>query len=446
MRYGNYFHRQGAKNRQNVPAHVLEVACDREGHCKSICESRPTAAVGAYRWATLGPMGYKTYTCPISRRCGGCELLNVPYEIQLRRKQSETEALFKEIIEADHATLDTIRGMERPLAYRHKAATPFAPGKMGIRCGFYERGTHDIVFCRECLVEAKGARKCLVDVAHVASDLNIGAYREDEGKGILRHAVVRVGYATKESLLTIVTNGETLPRSKELARRLMAKNKSLVGVVQNINPRRTNAILGPKNHIILGSPTMRDKLLGVTFEIGAASFYQTNPEQTEVLYDLAIEGIEGASTLLDAYCGCGTIGVCAAALAKRSGREIEVVGVEKVSEAVGSARKNARINDVAELARFKCADATEWMAKQTGRPFEALVLDPPRAGSTPEFLDGVCRLGPKRVVYVSCNTKTQVRDLAVLRQGGYRVKRISPVDLFPHTLHVETVCLLTHKN
>ena len=387
-------------------------------------------------------MGYKTYICPISKRCGGCELLAVPYELQLKRKQQEMEELFSDVLEHDHAELKEIVGMEEPLHYRHKAATPFAPGKR-MRCGFYERDSHRIVFCKDCLVEAKGARKILRDVAAVADELKISAYREDEGKGYLRHAVVRMGYATKDALLTIVVNGDRLPRAKEFAHRIKARNPRLTGIVQNVNTRRTNAILGNRTTCLLGSPVMHDALLGTTFEIGPTSFYQTNPAQTERLYRLAIDAIGDAHTLIDAYCGCGTIGICAATSARAEGRELEVIGVERVDTAIGSARKNARANDVADTCRFVCADATEWMRKQTGTPADALVLDPPRAGSTEEFLKGVLSIAPRRVVYVSCNPKTQVRDLEVLRAGGYRVDHVVPVDLFPHTKHVESVVSLT---
>ena len=391
-------------------------------------------------------MGYKTYTCPIAKRCGGCELLAVPYELQLKRKQHAMNELFAEVCAADEVSVEAIRGMDVPLAYRYKAATPFAPGSRAtgrrMRCGFYERGTHRIVYCPECLVEAKGARAILRDVARVADELHIRAYEEDRGRGVLRHAVVRVGYATDEVLLTLVTNGPDLPRATELVHRLRKRHPRITSVVQNINDRRTNAILGTRNRTLFGAGIMHDRLLGCTFEIGPTSFYQTNPAQTEVLYQLALEGIDETSSLLDAYCGTGTIGICAAAAAKRGSRDLSVVGVEQVSNAVGCARRNARANDLADLCRFVCTDATSWMGEQRRASFDAVVLDPPRAGSTPEFLHGVVQLAPQRIAYVSCNPTTQVRDLAILREGGYRVNRIIPVDLFPHTKHVECVALM----
>lgn len=386
-------------------------------------------------------MGYKTYTCAVAKKCGGCELLAVPYELQLKRKQRAMEELFAEVVEQDGATLEPIRGMRKPLAYRFKAASPYAPGKR-MRCGFYERGTHRLVYCKECLVEAHGVRAILNDVARVADDLSIPAYHEDSGKGVLCHAVVRRGFATKDVLLTLVTNGTNLPHREAFVNRLRKRHPELTSIVQNVNDRRTNAILGTRNSTLFGFGIMHDKLLGCTFEIGPTSFYQTNPAQTEVLYRLALDGIGDAETLLDAYCGTGTIGICAAFQARNRGGELRVVGVEQVSNAVGCARRNARANDVAQACRFVCADATEWMAGQTHGSLDAAVLDPPRAGSTPEFLNGLVKLAPQRIAYVSCNPTTQVRDLAILRAKGYRVQRITPVDMFPHTKHVETVVLL----
>lgn len=393
-------------------------------------------------------MGYKTYTCPQAKRCGGCELLAVPYELQLKRKQRAMEELFATIAEQDGAELAPIAGMDDPCAYRHKAASPYAPGSRAtggrMRCGFYERGTHRIAYCKECLAEAPEARAILCDVAHVADALHIPAYQEDRGRGVLRHAVVRCGYATKELLLTVVTNGETLPRADQFVHRMRKLHPRITSIVQNVNDRRTNAILGTRNRTLFGPGVMHDLLLGCTFEIGPTSFYQTNPQQTEVLYQIAIQGVTQANTLLDAYCGTGTIGICAAAQARDEGRTLKVVGVEQVSGAVGCARRNARTNHMEDRCRFVCADATRWMLEQKSAAFDAVLLDPPRAGATHEFLDSVVRLRPERVAYVSCNPTTQVRDLELLRGHGYRVHTIAPVDLFPHTKHVETVCLLTH--
>ncbi len=387
-------------------------------------------------------MGYKTFTCDIAKQCGGCEWLSVPYPIQLRRKQEEFEKQLGAQVAADGGQLNPIRGMEGdPLAYRHKAATPYAYVGGHIRCGFYAAGTHRIVPCKNCLVEDPQAREILNNVARAAEQLHIPAYNEDKGTGVLRHAVVRCGWATDDVLLTIVTNTQKLRGANDLVAALREKNPQLTSIVQNINDRRTNAILGKQSNVLYGPGVIHDRLLGCEFEIGPTTFYQTNPAQTEVLYRLAIEGAQlgGGGCVLDAYCGCGTIGICAAAVSN----EVQVTGVEKVSSAIKSAKKNAAANNVADRCEFVAADATAWMRRE-GREqgFDVVLMDPPRAGSTPEFLDGVADLAPKRVVYVSCNIATQARDLEVLRGRGYKIESATPVDMFPHTKHIESVVTL----
>lgn len=391
-------------------------------------------------------MGYRTYTCRIARECGGCEWLSVPYPIQLRRKQEEIAGLLANMVEEDGGELREIVGVEgEPVAYRHKAATPFAyAGRGRIACGFYARGTHRIVRCDECLVEDPCARKVLNAVARAAEKLHIPAYDEDRGTGVLRHAVVRCGYATDEVLLTVVTNTPQLRGAEKFVREVLSAAPEVTSIVQNVNSRRTNAILGFKNITLHGPGIMHDRLLGCTFEIGPTSFYQTNPAQTEVLYRLAIEGgrLSPGQRVLDAYCGTGTIGICAASAIN----ELQVIGVERVEGAVRSAKRNAEANSLAERCEFVAADATEWMARE-GRKlgFDVVLMDPPRAGSTPEFLEGVAALAPERVVYVSCNIQTQARDLEFIRNCGYRIESLTPVDMFPHTKHIESIATLARR-
>ena len=388
-------------------------------------------------------MGYKTYTCPIARDCGGCEWLAVPYPIQLRRKQEHVEALLGGAAERDGAVVEAIRGMDEPTRYRHKAATPFAHARGGrVACGFYAAGTHRIVPCESCLAEDERARRVLNAVARVAERLHVPPYDEDRGVGVLRHAVVRCGWQTDDVLLTLVSRVEELRDERHLVSELRAACPEVTSIVLNVNDRRTNAILGRRNRTLFGPGVMHDRLLGLTFEIGPTSFYQTNPAQTEVLYRLALDGAQGAHRMLDAYCGTGTIGVCAAA----SSNEMQVTGIEQVRGAVACAERNARANGVGDRCRFVAADATAWMAREgAGERFDAVVMDPPRAGSTPEFLAGVARLAPERVVYVSCNVVTQARDLEVLCAKGYRLARVAPVDMFPHTKHVECVAVLERR-
>lgn len=390
-------------------------------------------------------VGTETLGCPLGKRCGGCEWFDVPYPEQLARKDAAMRELFKPVGCAD--ALAPIVRMENPAGYRHKAATPFAPGKKGrVLSGFYARGTHRIVNCPACAVEAKGARDILNGVAGIAERLRIPAYREDTGRGLLRHAVVRMGWRTPEAMLTLVINNDVLPREKDFAREVHRLNRRIVTTAVNVNQRNTNAILGGTTRVIAGKHRMRDKLLGCTFEISPTAFYQTNPEQTETLYRLAIEGAElrEGDRVLDAYCGSGTIGLCAADAAREHDTHIEVVGVEKIAPAVTDAKRNARLNRLADRTRFFAGDATEYMreAASEGERFDVVILDPPRAGATETFLARTLELVPRRIVYVSCNPVTQARDFATLMRGGYRVARLTPVDMFPHTSHVETVAVL----
>ena len=427
-------------------------------------------------------MGYKTPTCSIARSCGGCEWLSVPYPIQLKRKQAQVEELLAPLASINNVTIEPIRGMDEPLAYRHKAATPFAPGKgRTVRSGFYASGTHKIIASKECLVEDGRARAILNDVAFLAGQFNIHAYQEDRGKGALRHGVVRCGYATNDVMLVLVVNGQHLPHEQEFIAALRKAHPELTSIFLNVNQKRTNAILGRETRLLWGSTSMSDKLLDCTFEIGPTSFYQTNPQQTEVLYQLAIDGAladcaltdceqtgatqagtaqaratqTDASTqaatsapasnlrVLDAYCGTGTIGLCLAHAAEAQGINLLLTGVDQVENNIQMARRNARNNKLE--AEFICDDATRYMQAlaKDGQNFDVIILDPPRAGSTPTFLKATAQLAQKKIVYVSCNVVTQARDLKVLLDSGFAIERVTPVDMFPHTKHVECVVMLS---
>lgn len=405
-------------------------------------------------------MGYKTPTCSIARSCGGCEWLSVPYPIQLKRKQAQVEELLAPLANINNVTIESIRGMDEPLAYRHKAATPFAPGKgRTVRSGFYASGTHKIIASKECLVEDSRARAILNDVAYLAGQFNIHAYQEDRGKGALRHGVVRCGYATDDVMLVLVVNGQHLPHEQEFVAALRKAHPELTSIFLNVNQKRTNAILGRETRLLWGSTSMSDKLLDCTFEIGPTSFYQTNPQQTEVLYQLAIDGALAGSKLadseqtgdaqasnlrvLDAYCGTGTIGLCLAHAAEAQGINLSLTGVDQVENNIQMARRNARNNKLE--AEFICDDATRYMQAlaKDGQNFDVIILDPPRAGSTPAFLKATAQLAQKKIVYVSCNVVTQARDLRVLLDSGFAIERVTPVDMFPHTKHVECVVVLS---
>lgn len=399
--------------------------------------------------------------CSIMKACGGCTALNRPYKKQLAAKQAAMEELFASLCEREGIAVDPIRGMgvtlgdpgkyPAPRGFRHKAATPFAPGKEGaVRCGFFERGTHKIVAVPECPVEAPGARQILNGIAREAERLHIPAFNEDKHLGLLRYAVVRCGWRTDQVMVTLVTAQRDLPHAQEFFEAVAALNPHIVTVAQNINGRPGNAILGEETRIVYGAECMRDQLLGCEFDISPTAFYQTNPQQTELLYQLAIDGmdLQQGDVLMDAYCGSGTIGLCAAKAAQDKGVGIMLLGVERNHAGIADARRNAELNGLTRSAWFMADDATDYIldAADNNERVDVLSIDPPRAGSTPEFLEAACALKPRRITYISCNPVTQERDLHQLLDGGYRLLKITPVDMFPHTDHTETVAVLSRKS
>lgn len=420
-------------------------------------------------------------SCPVERECGACQLLGVPYEDQLAEKEGRMRELFAPF--ADDATVfNPICGMERPLYYRDKVMTPYAPGRVvrpgddargqgfggraakgsgrpkgaagkrarreaaprrEILCGMYAAGTHRIVPTDECLLENQTAKRILLTIRQLMPKFRIEPYDEDALSGFLRHAVVRVGHESGEVLVTLVTNGETFPGSRNFARELVERCPEITTVVQNVNTQNTNAVLGHEGERTLYGPGfILDTLCGLSFRISSHSFYQVNSGQTEVLYRRTVElaRLTGGETVLDAYCGTGTIGLAAACGAEG----VHVVGVDNVSSAIEDARENARHNGV-DGVEFAVADAGDFMQELAlrGERVDVLLMDPPRAGASDAFLRAVSALRPARVVYVSCNPDTQARDVEFLRRAGWRLAEVQPVDMFPHTRHVENVCLLT---
>lgn len=421
------------------------------------CSKRPHKGPVSSARKTVDPKS----PCSIMKACGGCTALNRPYKKQLAAKQAAMEELFAELCEREGIAVDPIRGMgvtlgdpgryPAPRGFRHKAATPFAPGKEStVRCGFFERGTHKIVAVPECPVEAPGARQILNGIAREAERLHIPAFNEDKHLGLLRYAVVRCGWRTDQVMVTLVTAQRDLPHAQELFEAVAALDPHIVTVAQNINGRPGNAILGEETRIVYGAECMRDQLLGCKFDISPTAFYQTNPQQTELLYRLAIDGmnLQQGDILMDAYCGSGTIGLCAAKDAQDRGVGIMLLGVERNPAGIADARRNAELNGLTRSAWFMADDATDYIldAADNNERVDVLSIDPPRAGSTPEFLEAACALKPRRITYISCNPVTQERDLHQLLDGGYRLLKITPVDMFPHTDHTETVAVLSRKS
>ena len=370
------------------------------------------------------------------KKCGGCPLLALPYREQLAKKQARLQELL-----GGFAPVKAVQGVAEPLHYRNKAIASFATQRGKLVCGLYAEGTHRVLPGADCLLQEEILNKTLAAVLDAARACRWTAYDEDRGTGLLRHTVLRSSCSAKV-LVTLVTPGPDLPGSKNFCTALRKKAPWVVSIVQNINPTRSSAVLGSREKTLYGPGFVLDTLCGTQFAISSRSFYQVNRTQTEVLYKKALElaKLTGRETVIDAYCGIGTIGLCAAPLAK------QVIGVERNPAAVKDAAANARRNKIAN-ARFVCADATEWMAAAAGEGLhpDVVFLDPPRAGSTPECIAAVNKMKPRRIVYVSCDPETLARDVAAFTRLGWRAAKFCPVDLFPQTKHVETVVLLSHK-
>ena len=370
------------------------------------------------------------------KKCGGCPLLALPYREQLAQKQARLQELL-----GGFAPVKAVQGMAEPLHYRNKAIASFATQRGKLVCGLYAEGTHRVLPGADCLLQEEILNKTLAAVLDAARACRWTAYDEDRGTGLLRHTVLRSSGDGKV-LVTLVTPGPDLPGSKNFCTALHKKAPWVVSIVQNINPTRSSAVLGNREKTLYGPGFVLDTLCGTQFAISSRSFYQVNRTQTEVLYKKALElaKLTGRETVIDAYCGIGTIGLCAAPLVK------QVIGVERNPAAVKDAAANARRNKIAN-ARFVCADATEWMAAAAGEGLhpDVVFLAPPRAGSTPECIAAVNKMKPRRVVYVSCDPETLARDVAAFTRLGWRAAKFCPVDLFPQTKHVETVVLLSHK-
>ena len=374
--------------------------------------------------------------CPVYGKCGGCQLLDMPYDKQLSLKQKQLEELLK-----PYCRVQPIIGMKDPFHYRNKVHAVFDHDKKGNPVsGVYEANTHRVVPIESCLIEDQKADEIIGTIRGMLKSFKIKTFDEDTGYGLLRHVLIRRGFATGDIMVVLVTASPVFPSKNNFVRALREKHPEITTIVQNINGRDTSMVLGDRENVLYGKGYIEDTLCGCTFRISPKSFYQVNPQQTEVLYQRAIgmAQLKKGQRVLDAYCGIGTIGLIAA------DKVDEVIGVEGNAQAVKEANANAKRNGV-ENIRFVCADAGAFMTNlaDAGEKIDVVFMDPPRSGSDEAFLQSVCRLSPDKVVYISCDPQTQKRDLAVLRAGGYHVREIQPVDMFPQTAHVETVCLLS---
>ena len=376
--------------------------------------------------------------CPLYKKCGGCQLQNMSYKEQLSFKQVKC---IKALGKFGH--VEEIIGMENPVHYRNKVQAAFKNFRGKIISGVYQSASHRIVPVTECMLEDKLADEIIVYIRKLLLSFKLNAYNEDTGRGFLRHVLVRRGFSSGQIMVVLVTGAEVFPKKKEFVGALLKAFPNITTIVQNVNNSKTSLVLGKKEFVLFGNGYIEDTLCSCRFRISSRSFYQINPVQTEVLYKTAIRfaEIKNGERVLDAYCGTGTIGIVAA---KSSGAE--VVGVELNEDAVFDAVFNAKLNNV-ENAAFYCADAGKFMleAAAQNEHFDVVFMDPPRAGSDLNFLKSIVKTAPKRVVYVSCSVETLERDLVFLSKNGYRVKKIQPVDMFPHTCHVECVVQLIKR-
>lgn len=381
--------------------------------------------------------------CPVARQCGGCQIQEMAYQEQLKFKENKVKNNLKRIGGYEHIELEPIVGMDEPFHYRNKAQFPVGVNKDGkIVTGFYAGRTHSIIENRSCALGVEVNKEILDKVIAFMEEEGISAYHEDTGEGLVRHVLIRYGFQTRQIMVCLVINGENLPKSEKLVRSL-TDLEGMTSITLNVNRERTNVILGEKILPLWGKEYIEDYIGDIRYQISPLSFYQVNPVQTEKLYRKALEyaGLTGNETVWDLYCGIGTISLFLAQKARK------VYGVEIVPAAIRDAKNNARINGI-ENVEFYVGKAEEVLPreyKEHGVYADVIVVDPPRKGCEQSLLDTIVEMGPKRVVYVSCDSATLARDLKYLRERGYEMVRGQAVDQFGMTVHVETVVLLSRN-
>ncbi|NLP41216.1 MAG: 23S rRNA (uracil(1939)-C(5))-methyltransferase RlmD [Veillonellaceae bacterium] len=384
-----------------------------------------------------------TPQCFIYSKCGGCQLQHLNYEAQLRVKRQQVVDAVSRIGKLDNIAIHPTLGAQEPWYYRNKMQFPVGTEEGEVAIGCFQQGTHSIVNTDNCYIQHNYNNKIAREMRRLITQLGISPYDEKTGTGIVRHVLGRVGVQTGEVMVVIVTAIDKLPYAEKIIEALKGRIPGLVSIIQNINNKRTNVIMGDKTITLWGRDTITDKLGEFKFEISARSFFQVNTAQAEALYDKAVEyaALTGRETVVDAYCGTGTITLF---LARHAAK---VYGIEIVKPAILDARRNAANNNVTNT-EFIVGDAIEIMPdlfKQGIRP-DVIVVDPPRAGCDKLVLETFVNMNPERIVYVSCNPATLARDLAVLDEYGYKTREIQPVDMFPQTFHVECVALLQRKH
>ncbi|WP_146552636.1 23S rRNA (uracil(1939)-C(5))-methyltransferase RlmD [Rummeliibacillus sp. SL167] len=377
--------------------------------------------------------------CPVFSQCGGCQLQHLSYKAQLKWKEKMVCDVMKRIGKID-APVHPVKGMDNPWHYRNKAQIPFGLNGDAPIAGFYKTKSHAIVDTDRCLIQTPEADAILAGLKPRLWKLGIKPYNEQTKQGMLRHVVVRKARATGEVMVVLVTKKRKFPQAEEAIALIRKLVPNVTSIMQNINPETTNVIFGNETIHLWGQDTIEDHIGGVRFEISARSFYQVNPIQTEVLYKQALDyaQLTGKETVIDAYCGIGTISLFMAKKAKY------VMGVEIVPQAIEDAKRNTKLNGL-DNTYFEAGPAEEVIPRwyKEGKNADVLMVDPPRKGCDESLLKTILEQRPNRIVYVSCNPATLARDLRILEDGGYKTQEVQPVDMFPHTGHVETVVLMS---
>lgn len=383
-----------------------------------------------------------TPPCKVYDKCGGCQTQHMSQGLQAEMKQNQIEHLLQKTAQLSDVIVNPVIVMDDPWYYRNKIQMPVGEKNGEIITGFYQARSHQIIDDMDtCLIQHEIGNEILAEIRVLANELGITAYNEHEHKGILRHIIIRTGYETDEVMVTFVTNTKDLPHSNKLIEQLTKKFPQIVSIVHNINLQKTNVIVGKKMKLLYGKKYLYDNIGDLTFGISAGSFYQVNPEQTKKLYNIALDyaEIDENDTVVDAYCGIGTISLFLAQKAKK------VYGIEIFDEAIQDAKMNAELNNITNAEFYQGAAEKvmpEW--KANGFNPDVIVVDPPRKGCDQTLLDAMVEMHPKRIVYVSCNPATLARDLKILKKT-YDITKVQPVDLFPQTYHVEVVVKLERK-
>ena len=378
--------------------------------------------------------------CPVARQCGGCQIQAMRYSAQLRFKEAKVRNNLIRIGKFEHPPMESIISMEEPFRYRNKAQFPVGMSKDGrIIAGFYAGRTHAIIECEDCLLGVEENRVILDLVLEYMKEYHISPYEELTGKGLVRHVMIRKGFATGEVMVCLIVNGDSLPHADVLVERLRTI-QGMASITLNINREQTNVIMGREIKLLWGQPYIEDTIGNVRFRISPLSFYQVNPLQTEKLYNKALEyaGLTGEETVWDLYCGIGTISLFLAQRAK------QVYGVEIVPAAIEDAKANAALNGMTNAEFFvgKAEEVLPEKYEKEGITADVIVVDPPRKGCEESVLATMIQMAPKRIVYVSCDSATLARDLKYLCHHGYELTRCCPTDMFGNSVHVETVCCL----